>query len=632
MLRYVRSSGTTGGTGSPFLAPVGVDIMIAAGQSNATGFGSSIEENTIDPIIDWDNGRIFQWSVDGGDNVVLRNVAGHVLDTNGDPYDPEADPLIPVAYDTIDHTLYGNRLLPASEPLRWTGDTINWSIGFGPSPIMRFARNMLFFTPSDRIIVILPTAIPGSGLVTSKWDPVTGEAFAQTVAAANACVAFFEARGVDARVRYIYFGQGENSAQNILVAPSVYQITFDAALTGFRTQITNADEAILLVPQMVPNWIEADPGDEQRAAIDEIHRLAPSRLSHCWFLHGPRDSFKSDVIHYDADGCRTLGDRAFDKAIPAVAYREGVNFTVPTDLTVFGSRVSWTVPTSDAPLFAVDYRDAGSSDEWETIIYSPPHYYVAGDTVSYTFTDLTGDIEVRVAAAAYTATGPYCEPVTIEWQTIATPLVTLDVEDATVTGIDIDSVPSTGTDTTAWTSPADKEPTLSTWRGRPVMATEVLDSLLSSTVSIPAGSYTIEVLVNHLDFTGAGVYLTATEGFTDFLLWREAALSNTAEGGHNGDGAAVVGPAMTANRFHVITETYDAAAASDQLKIYLDGVLADSATVAARSVKTGMVINAVSTAGTAGNHALYADVRVWSSALDDDHIAQAAMIALDGWV
>ena len=602
-------------TTSPDLAPAGVDVILSVGQSNDVGFGGDDLSSYIDPLVEWTNGRLWQWSADGGEDLVRRDATGAVItDAGGNPL-----------YDTADKAAYANTPLVLQEPLRVPRDNINWSRGYGPSPVARFARSLLFFTPADRHIFVISAGIPGSGLVGSGWAR-GGIHYNRAVATANACIAHFTLRGIDARLRVIDVGQGENEAQDTTVTPAAYQAAFDAMLAGLRTDIANAAGAIVLVQQMVPDWIEADPGSEQRAAIDAVHRLAPVRLPRTWFVHGPRGAYKTgDAIHYAAGGSRALGDRAFLKLRAAIAAASGTPFTAPTGLAVLGTRLTWNVPSSDAPAFAVETRPAGSTGPFTRLVVSPADFHGPGEPVSHTFTALGGDIEARVAAIADGSPGPFSETVVVPWRVVPAPLSRLDLDHASLSGLRVSAVPSTGTDTAAWTAPTGREPLAATHRGRRVLRTDA-NAFLQNAASLPPGSYTIQVLVSHADFSGAGGHVSAADGFTDFLLWRQSTQTPARVfGGQNGDGALTTGPVLAAGRFYAFTLVLDLS--TGRQRLHVDGRLVDERPCATRNALAGLVLNATSGSGGGGNRASYAGLSVWSGALDEAQVAQEAMIA-----
>ncbi|WP_210482793.1 sialate O-acetylesterase [Microvirga antarctica] len=573
-------------------------VILDEGQSNRAGMGGPA---SVDPVIDWMDDRIFQFSPDGG--AVLVNGT------------PTAQPG------------YARQLVKASAVLRSPhGET--WIGGLGPSPAMAFARAMVPYLPAGTNIVIIPCSVPGSGLVNSSWKAPDGELFLQAVSAATAFMTLYP----DAELAYILTNQGENEAASSTVTPAEFEAAWYAKYAAYRTLIPNAASAAIIVGSMVPEWVEAGAGASppalHGAEIDLIHRLTPQRLDRAVYVAGPRNRFKpGDTIHYNADGGRELGRRMAEKARSTALTSNG-SMSAPTSLQALGTTISWQVPTSDAPGFAIEHRPAGSTDAWSRIVVAPRDYYRPGDTLTYPLQGLSEANEVRVAGLMRDTSGPFSPSIVVTPAQLPTPWSDLDFAAATITGGRVVSVPSTGTDPTPWAAPANKQPLPGSVNGHAALQTSVGNSLLIGP-TLPLGSYTLFALVRHIDLAGGGTYFSTVEFFTRYLVWRGASVPTHVYASMNGNGAIVdSGPVLAPDKWFAIAQVFDpAAAAGDELTLYVNGVTVGQGAAALWAPDTtGIVLNAIggTTEGDGnqgGNNAVYGRVTVWTAALAADEIA-----------
>jgi hypothetical protein len=577
----------------------GYDIVLLVGQSNCVGFAGNA---AIDEFLDWPHDRIFQWSPDGG------------LLTNEED-EPEGQ------------FVYAQKLIKAADPLRFpafAGQT-DYELLWGPSAGTHFARNALIDTAGNRSYVLIPTAVGGTGLVDSSWQSTVpiGALFQQAVDAATTAVNTLP----NARVTHIIWIQGENESQIDpgTVSPAQYQTELDATLTAFRTLIPNATDAQIHVVQMVPDWIEDNADTTQAEDIDQVHRETPLRIANSWFVHGLVGGFKAgDLIHYNAAAARVHGKRIADKARALTALDGGANLTAPLDLSAVGATISWTVPTSDAPLYQIEARAAGSSGAWTTVTYSPATYVEPGDTVSYTLDSLSGAIDVRVAGRILTTVGPYSNTIEVEIVSVPTPWVELDFDNLVDAAGDVTEVPSIGTDTTAWTATAGNEPAFELLNSKKILVTTASNAFLSGPAfprPAPAQPYTMMVMVYHTNFTGSGTYLCPTGTLGSFLFWRNSGSAKPTIG-HDGTGDALQGSDILTGQWYNLTCVYDPTLLTNNLKLYINGTLDTQITVdqTLGDTSSGTALNALF--GGGGNNGKYAAVKLWDEALNNAQVAQ----------
>ncbi|GEO17535.1 sialate O-acetylesterase [Microvirga aerophila] len=573
-----------------YARPVGFDVILLAGQSNMVGFTGP---GTEDALIDWTHDRIFQWSPTGG---------------NGND------------------ATYAQRLLKARDPLLWPGlqNLPEFGTEWGPSAGMEFARKLLPFTPPGRSIVLVPAAVGGTALVGSDWSSPNGTQFNLAVQAATSAIDALP----NARLTHILWVQGESDVLNG-VAASAYQAALDATLQAFRTQIPNAEDAFILIGQMVPEWIGQNPASLS-AQIDAVHRATPRRLANAAFVQGPVASHTlAGNIHYDAKGQRTIGHRFARKALSPALLTGGVALGTPVDVTVLGASVRWTAPDSDASHFAIEFRAVSSTGGWTRIEHSPPQWVEPGGVTSYAFTNLSQDIEVRIASMHHDRISGFAEPVVLRYQSVPDPLVDLDFDNATTVDDRVTTVPSAGANAAPWLPAADHEPTLEDLNGSKVLRTTTTQ-ILQSAASLPAGAFSTLFLVNHDNFSAQGVYFIAGNTPLPYVVWRGQDLGFNVNAGTAGTGNRAVSGRIYPNVWLAIAVTFDPALPSNQLEIYLDGELsveADAPDWDSVSVQ-GMLMNSIYPHSFgSGNNARWATYKIWGSALGAQAVAQETIAA-----
>lgn len=178
--------------------------------------------------------------------------------------------------------------------------------GYGPptgiGPGMSFARAMLATLPDDEAILLVPTAV-GSTLLVSDWNPTGGSLYAQGISRTNAALT---AAGEGAVFAGFLWLQGESDALNSIPG-STYEPLLDNLIAGMRAGITDADDAPFLVLGMVPEFTTGTA-----AQIRAVHADTPNRVTATAYVPGPSGQHMGDSIHYNGAGMRTLGADAFD--------------------------------------------------------------------------------------------------------------------------------------------------------------------------------------------------------------------------------------------------------------------------------------------------------------------------------
>jgi len=544
----------------------GYDIAVIAGQSNAVGFSGNA---SVDSKIDWKHNRIWQWSPTGA----------------GEPD-------------------YALKRLEIEEPLRFQRfenipdiDQTKW----GPSCGTWFGRESVPFLGPNRDIVLIPAAVGGSNI--NDWNPVNGPFF---LLARDALLAALAALP-NARLRWIIRVQGEaDVAQGM--DPAEYETKLDAEIDGWRA-IPTAETATIILGSMPPSWGNIRVPGSQGHAIDQIHRNTPLRKPRCIYVPGQDTVVVGDGIHYDAAAQRENGRRMAIKARSDCVLTNGAVLGVPSDLRVSGATVTWKGPLSDASHYAVERRPAGSMGAWTRITYSPKLFSAPGADVSYTFDDLSGDTEVRVASMYHDKISDFTDLVVVSFVAVPQHTFLLDIANASVGGDGkIASVPNLGTDAMPWTAPSGKGPEQVVVGARASLVTEPADAYLTYGNAPSGASYTWEIVVNHDDFEAQGVYLIDGGNGVPFSIWRGGHLSRKVYVGQAGVGDLIVVGQMQAGADYVLHSTYDLA--TQTLSLYINGDLVGQATGVSAMPSSGIVLNALAN-GTGGNNGRYHSVGGW---------------------
>ena len=99
--------------------------------------------------------------------------------------------------------------------------------------------------------------------------------------------------------------------------------------------------------------------------------------------------------------------------------------------------------------------------------------------------------------------------------TMPAPLIRLDFANAATAPL---VVPSAGTDATPWTAGDDAPVLVDLGQGRALQFTP--SQILESAATLPAGQFTVLLLVKNASLDGQGVYFTARSSPLPYMLWR----------------------------------------------------------------------------------------------------------------
>lgn len=530
---------------------VGYDVVILAGQSNMSGSGGPL----LTSVYDTPDPRIWQYAASG---------------------------------------TYQGSIIRGLDPLENPAPDASSEVG----PGMQFAREWLRRVPQNRSVLLVPTAIGGSNLVSGPWEAPSGAYYTQAVALANAAVS---AAGPNARVVAILWHQGEGDSIGNQPG-ATYATELDEMVTAMRANITGAAEAPFVLGGMVPEWRTVPNGTSLE--IHAAHLATPTRLANAYFIDGPTGCEEDfEGIHYNARGARAIGAAMCEVLFTGTGVPSAVTglTATPGDGQVV---LAWKPSVAVPPVtdYVVQYK-LSASGSWST--FADGTTTVAGTTV----TGLTNDSEYdfRVAATNSAGTGGYSTVAS------ATPEVTVVpfpdaafLVDARTLGV------SNGASVATWPdlSTGDHDPTQGTGTAQPTYrATGVggepsveFDGgdALAVSVAVDAltdasGNFSIVVVAQAANGNDKCMFAMRDDSEGLFHLAQKSG-GNVEFSAINGASSNAIGTGMGSNVPTVITGTRDSTGA----KVWVNGVAgtpgaagAPSTTPATKPLTIGRISSAI---------------------------------------
>lgn len=227
----------------------GYDIILLAGQSNMVGRGQNVNAD-IDTI----DFRILQY----------------------------ADALSAVTL--------------ARDPLYNLDGSVR-TVGMG----MTIARNHLNAIPSNRGVILIPSADGGTGFSDGFWQ-VGGTGYNTAVANTNLALNY---KGLDNKIVAMCWHQGE---KDMSLTETQYTNEIDAMISGLRSEINGDSSSTPFIVGEVPTW-----STEYGAGVDAALRDTPNRNSSCAWVETSDLTGKGDSLHFDVVSQRLLGGRYYEK-------------------------------------------------------------------------------------------------------------------------------------------------------------------------------------------------------------------------------------------------------------------------------------------------------------------------------
>lgn len=286
----------------------GYDVVVLAGQSNMIG-----RYGPVDGTLDATNARILQYGFDG-QSVVL-------------------------ASDPLDH-------------VNETADTVGLGISF--------AKALLPSVPSNRQIVLVPTAQGATALSDGFWLD-GGSGYESALTRANAAMAAGDGEN---RLIAILWHQGERDVNLGVVDEAVHAANLDALIAGWRAQMTGADETTpFIVGDLVQGW-NVPNSNGVRAALANT----PARTKYTAFVESTSLVDGGDGLHFSAASQRTFGARYHTALASAQANAPTLPAAID-DLAVAAgtAALTWTAPEANGAItdYLIEYKES-SSDTWLT--------------------------------------------------------------------------------------------------------------------------------------------------------------------------------------------------------------------------------------------------------------------------
>lgn len=234
-----------------------IDVTLIIGQSNAyfCGFPAEWPADTLDPLVDISDGRVFQI-----DNASSSGTYGDII--------------------------------AAPEPLKHPVPVVG-AIG----PAVAFARGMA--SPKT---VLIPYAVSDTGFSDNRWNP-GDDLFMGLCSSVGVVLAKFP----NAVLRRALWVQGEKDALASWTKAQ-YNTAFGAFAAGLRDELDY--DIPIIVSSMRPGWVAASSA--QRQPVQDALAEMPTRVSKV----GYADAYSPTVIgnstgavHYSASEARLMADR-----------------------------------------------------------------------------------------------------------------------------------------------------------------------------------------------------------------------------------------------------------------------------------------------------------------------------------
>ncbi|KQR86825.1 sialate O-acetylesterase [Microbacterium sp. Leaf179] len=343
--------------------------------------------------------------------VVPLFVAGQSnADGRGQPYSVELDPADDRCF-MWDYTSQGLKVATVPLPSRAN----NSRAGLSPAHVM--AREILTNEPAGTVVVIVNTAIGGSGLVALPSNSTAGRwlwgasgsrapgAITIMKSALDAIAQAFP--GVKVEMPRGLWAQGEADTDGPAYAPALKEVL---------TQMSNGigfPSMTWVLTGIVPEYIKNNPS---RAAIREAHMDLPRtmlRTAYADGIPGGGGSYEiDDLVHYSRQGVIALGRAAYAAYKRATVNTASSVPVPPIEVTATAQGVSWTPPLCRVTAYTVE-KSTDNGATWTAVPRPLPaadQYQPAGKVLE-PYTAITGPALVRIATTNDVGTSAYTTPI-----------------------------------------------------------------------------------------------------------------------------------------------------------------------------------------------------------------------------
>jgi hypothetical protein len=276
--------------------------------------------------------------------------------------------------------------------------------GGNPSPGIQIARLLSPRMAPGKKIVVLPLAVPSTGLCAGTgnpyWDPAkTG--------GGNAGISYQDALNRLTIALSLYPGakvisswlQGENDAA---ISKAIYKATFTALVNGVRS-IPGAEQTEFIIHRML---ITADSPAGKRN-IDIAHRELAVDLPRVIFAGAVMGADDSGVggagVHFTAAGQRKAGAKGAQLQ-PYIASLYAAAPATPVNFQIVGDNYSFIVPQTHAPGYDLEIQDADLGGAWTVYELLPSEGQMPGDTITGRVPGIR-NVNVRIRAKSRGASG-----------------------------------------------------------------------------------------------------------------------------------------------------------------------------------------------------------------------------------
>lgn len=262
---------------------------------------------------------------------------------------------------------FAGRVVLAADPLG------HQSVSSGLGPLTRFARLYAASVPTNRSVLIVPSARNGTGFgadADGTWLASGGVLLDNAIAQMNAAYA---AAGANAKWGCILWWQGQHDGA-LGWSAETYAGHFDAMIARIKAEVAgmNADTPVVVM-QMNAEFRRGDyaPVPAAGAAlINDAHVDTPRRLTRSGFAYGPGLGYgMGDGLHTNAEGTRRHVPEAFNAYRRAIYNVLGSAALPPSAPRLTQVETSLNV-TSTCPLArytAINYRYRTGTGAWTTL-------------------------------------------------------------------------------------------------------------------------------------------------------------------------------------------------------------------------------------------------------------------------
>ncbi|MCW0979431.1 hypothetical protein OK142_01300 [Agrobacterium sp. BT-220-3] len=276
--------------------------------------------------------------------------------------------------------------------------------GGNPSPAIQIVKFISRRLASGKKIVVLPVAVPSTGLCAGTgnpyWDPAktgggnAGISYQDMIDRVTKALALYPGAKV-----ILSWLQGENDTA---ISKDVYKSTFTALVNGLRA-IPGAEQAEVIIHRML---ITASSPVGKRN-IDLAHRelaLDLPRVIFAGAVTGDDDSGVGGAgVHFTAAGQRKAGAKGAQLQ-PYIASLYASAPATPVNFQIVGNNYSFVVPPTYAPGYDLEIQDADLGGAWTVYELLPSEGQMPGEIITGRVPGIR-NVNVRVRAKSRGASG-----------------------------------------------------------------------------------------------------------------------------------------------------------------------------------------------------------------------------------